>query len=320
MNISFFSENSHSGKIPDKFANARTEFCWQKILDADHHNLCLAAKPDYNIPKYDLGIIIPPKNKQLEFITINKIKSRCSKLAFMQEGSVYAYQDKSPDEQINFYNKLLQANFLLCHNQCDVNYFKGINERTYILPTLMLEEFMPTVTSFKVNGVILGGNWCSYYSGIDSYMVARAAFDQDQIYAPKTGRMNAEESKYCNILSHFYTWRDWIRYLDTFPIAVHLNRSALAGTFALNCARLGIPCIGYSNTDTQRICHPDTTVGLQDINTAKKIILMLKNDKQFYDKCVVTCRNKYIENYSEKIWLEKWKDICTSENIYAKFD
>jgi hypothetical protein len=81
-------------------------------------------------------------------------------------------------------------------------------------------------------------------------------------------------------------------------------RTHAAGTFALNCAYLGIPCIGYKGLDTQEICHPNLTVEIGDLVTAKKLITLLK-DKDYYKEQSQIAINNYKNNYTE----EKFKQI-----------
>ena len=76
-------------------------------------------------------------------------------------------------------------------------------------------------------------------------------------------------------------------------------RTHAAGTFALNCAYLGIPCIGYEGLDTQEKCHPNLTVKLGDLVTAKKKLTLLRNDKHFYTECSITSKLNYNKYFHE---------------------
>ena len=87
-------------------------------------------------------------------------------------------------------------------------------------------------------------------------------------------------------------------------------RTHAAGTFSLNCAYLGIPCIGYKGLDTQDILHPDLSVEVGDIESANALAIRLRDDKDFYDKCVNTTTTNYDKHYKESVWLEKWKEMC----------
>ena len=58
---------------------------------------------------------------------------------------------------------------------------------------------------------------------------------------------------------------DWINKLSEFRYGIQLG-TASAGTFNLNCSFHGIPCIGYSNVNTQDILHPLTTIKVKSSN------------------------------------------------------
>ena len=84
-----------------------------------------------------------------------------------------------------------------------------------------------------------------------------------------------------------------------------MMRTHAAGTFALNCAYLGIPCIGYKGLDTQQICHPNLTIELGDIEKAKELLGNLKKDSYFYKECSDQALANYKEHYTEQTFLNK---------------
>ena len=94
-------------------------------------------------------------------------------------------------------------------------------------------------------------------------------------------------------------WKQWISKLNEFKIGVHLMRTHSAGTFALNCAYLGIPCIGYKGLDTQELCHPELSVEVGNIGHAKELLGRLKNDKEFYQECSKQAKEMYKVYYDE---------------------
>ena len=102
----------------------------------------------------------------------------------------------------------------------------------------------------------------------------------------------------------YMNWVEWIKTLNKFKYGVHLMRTHAAGTFALNCAYLGIPCIGYEGLDTQEKCHPNLTVKLGDLSSAKNILLKLKSDKKFYQECSQVAIENYKKYYNEKVFLK----------------
>jgi hypothetical protein len=78
-----------------------------------------------------------------------------------------------------------------------------------------------------------------------------------------------------------------------------------AGTFSLNCAYFGIPCIGNKNVDTQKICHPALSVDVENVEEARILALRLKEDKEFYKQCSKTAKDNYKKYYN----IETWKKI-----------
>ena len=87
-----------------------------------------------------------------------------------------------------------------------------------------------------------------------------------------------------------------------------------AGTFALNCAFLGIPCISYAQSDPQRLCQPDLSVDLYDVEKARELADRLVMDWDFYDHCSKTAIKNYDSNYSESIFIEYMKKVFSEKD------
>ena len=83
-----------------------------------------------------------------------------------------------------------------------------------------------------------------------------------------------------------------------------------AGTFSLNCAYFGIPCIGNEKVDTQRLCHPDLSVDVDDVEKASKLAKKLK-DKDFYNHCSRTALMNYKEHYNIENLPETAEHVIT---------
>ena len=66
-----------------------------------------------------------------------------------------------------------------------------------------------------------------------------------------------------------------------------------AGTFAMNCSYLGIPCVGYMEADTQRKLHPQLSVKIGDVEKARNLCKKLRDDKNFYNLQVETTKQNY---------------------------
>ena len=265
MKIAFFTESNFEGKIPRNFDNMRTEYAWYVSLDSTHHPIYKLHELDDNT--YDLGIVIIPK-KNIENLSqypmVKEMKRTCSKIGFMQEGPYWYFQDYPMEQQIWFYNTLMEMDVVFGHNKSDVEYFKGLTKKQHVYqnPSLMItDEIKPTTKPEDRRGVIIGGNMVRWYGGFDSYIIAQE-FDED-IYAPSMGRKIKREDEMDITHLPYMNWLEWMNNLSQFKYAVHLMPTHAAGTFALNCAYHGIPCIGYSGLDTQSHCHPQLTIKIK---------------------------------------------------------
>ena len=299
MNIVFFSESNIRGKLPRNFENARTEIAWAITLDAEW---CpIGEEP---LGKYDLGIVIIPKNNPN--VDITKLRKWCGKIAIMQEGPHWFFQDYTIDKQFNYFNTLMDADLVYCHNESDVNYYLGLGcKDVRVMRSLMITDGLVPRNEWG-NGTMIGGNFVSWYGGFDSYIVAREI--GNPISCPSMGRKQPQEDAIEDIQYLSYmSWREWITCLSQYDIGVHLMRTHAAGTFALNCGFHGIPCIGYKGLDTQEILHPLTTVEVGDLDEAKRIGKKLKDDEKFYKLCVDTTQKRYEANYTEEVWKRNWE-------------
>ncbi len=119
MKIAFFSETGNNQKYPRDFPNARTEVGWCLALDAPMCSLDVLPKEHF-----DLGIIIIPKNNPK--VSLDFIRNCCDKVAVMQEGPHWYFQDYQIDKQFHYYNTLMDADWVYCHNESDVNYYLGL--------------------------------------------------------------------------------------------------------------------------------------------------------------------------------------------------
>lgn len=300
MKIAFFTEMGFNGKIPRTHNNMRVEFAWMCALEADHYNI-----KDIPVERYDLGIVIIPK-KNPDF-NIDGLKLSCDKVAVMQEGPNWYWQDYSLEQQIWYINTLAQADIIFTHNESDRKYYQGLIDHpdVRVMPSLMIEDTIPKNIDCARSGVIIGGNMTSWYGGFDSMMIAQTF--GEQIYAPSMGRKIAREEELEIQHLPYMEWSAWIQQLNNFKYGVHLMRTHAAGTFALNCAYLGIPCIGYYGLDTQEICHEPLTVQVGDLAAARQKAKMLRNDPEFYLYCSNSCKEQYKEHYSEDKFYNTFK-------------
>ena len=304
MNVGFFTEGGFEGKIPKDYNNMRTDAAWMYLTDATHHPLFKINTLSDNT--YDVGVMILPKKRRMymDFPLLEEYRRVCKKVTVMQESYYNYWQDSSIEEQIWYFNFITEMDIIFCHNDVDLDYYHGLtNVRTELMPTVMITDGIVRRNEWG-NGTIIGGNWVKDYGGFDSYQVALEL--GNPITAITTGRMKPEESQMLNHIS-WVMWREWIDILSQFNVGVQLGTAA-AGQFQLNTSFHGIPCIGYSNLNTQRILHPLTTVELGDIDKAKDIARKLKDDK-FYNLCMETTQKRFEKYYSEEMFVKNWKRI-----------
>ena len=304
MKIGFFSEAGYEGKVPRNHLNMRTDVAWVCALDAAHHPLPTISKLPDNL--YDVGVMILPKKREklLNYPLLKQYRRVCKTVTVMQESYYNYWQDSSIEEQIWYFNFITSMDLIFCHNDIDLKYYNGLtNVRTELLPSVMITDDIVRRNEWG-DATIIGGNWVWAYGGFDSYQVAQEI--GHPITAVTTGRMKPEEEQVLNHIP-WVMWREWIDILSQFNIGVQLG-TASAGTFNLNCSFHGIPCIGYSNVNTQKILHPLTTVEVGEIDKAKEIANKLKDEK-FYKLCMETTLKRYENYYSEEIFLEHWNGI-----------
>jgi hypothetical protein len=188
-------------------------------------------------------------------------------------------------------------------------YYKGLFPNKPVRPigTLMIDTLIKDIQPITGDKAIIGGNFARWYGGFESYMIANNF--EVPIWAQTSHAMREHEGNVDN-LTHLprMMWSEWMAVLSTFKYGVHMMPTVAAGTFALNCAYFGIPCIGNMDVDTQMLCHPATSVMVHDLESAREMAIMLKEDKGFYNKCSKTAKENYEELFSQNVWTERMKN------------
>ena len=303
--IIWFTEGGWQGKVSLDNPNMRNDVSTKWLLGAEHY-------PIFQMPQilehfgekhFDLGIVTLPKthvDKLMTFDMTGDLKKLCRKTISMQEGPHWYYQDYTMEQQIWWYNSLTEFDMLFAHNHKDVNYYRGITDKSvHKMPTLLLADRLGILPRSEWgDAVVIGGNMVRWYGGFDSYVVAQQ-FDMP-IVAPSMGRKIDREDELDIQYLPYMTWVDWMNNLSQYHVGVHMMPTHAAGTFTLNCAFHGIPCIGYEGLDTQEELHPLLSVTDGDMAGAIKLAKKLKDDK-FYEECSVMCR----ENYKKSMYTEE---------------
>ena len=306
MNVAFFSEGGYVGKVPRNHPNMRTDLAWVSSLQAVHHPITSV----HTIPKssYDVGVVIVPKNKQhlLDYPLLEELKRVCRKICVMQEGTYWMFQEHNVQSQIWYYNLLQSVDLILCHNDVDLLYYKGITDtQCELMPTLMITDYIKIWEGEK-SGVMIGGNWGPVYRGFDSYVVSKVF--EDNISAITSGRIKEDENLLDINHLPWVNWLTWMYELSKFKYGVHLGVPG-AGIFNLNCAYLGIPCIGHKSVNTQKYLHPDLAIEEGNIEKARQLAHKLSSDEEFYKYCSTKSKKLFNKLYSENEFTNKLTKI-----------
>lgn len=319
MKVAFLTEMEFQGKIPWDHPNMRTEFAWMNALNATHYNL----RQLDQVKNYDAVFLILPKGKvylSAEGIALINSQNPVSdilsfpykekltklgnkKIFYIQEGPTWWFNDYEIVDQINFYNQLNSFDGILAHNEHDVKFYKGLlpDKPVQAIGTLMREFFIKDIIPSPEDKTIIGGNFAHWYGGFQSYIVAQEF--KNPIWAQDSHCKRLNEDQLPN-LNHFprLIWNDWIKELSNFKYAIHLMPTIAAGTFSLNCAYFGIPCIGNELVDTQLKCFPELSVNVEDVDKARKLAVRLNNDNEFYKMCSVNAKVNYKQYYNDVLW------------------
>lgn len=305
MTTLFFSEiGSPLGtKFPRNFPNMRTDCSWAVAINAPVFS--------FNSSNFsgDLGImIVPKKNPQSAFEFFERNRVKCKYWSVMQEGHNIGWQDYSVPDQIQYVKLLNEVDLIFCHNGMDKRYFDGLipNKNVAVLSSLMISDAIPD-EAMKVpqnrNNCLINGNWTSWYSAQDSFFVAQEF--GCEIFAPSMGRKQEYED-YIEDITYFpyMNWSQWMIEVNEMKYGVNLMRTFAAGTFSLNLAHCGIPCIGWDYLDTQRVCFPNLSIPVGDMVSARFVAKLLKNDVDFYNECATTAQQNYWKYFSETKFVQ----------------
>jgi hypothetical protein len=309
--IAFISELPFNGKVGRNHPHMRTEFAQFCALEADHYcytNISMMGS-------YDHIILFISKSDAIRNWLLNSpdlvsgLRKNGDKIWFMQESTAQIYHKFELQHQIRHYNLLQEVDGILTENVTDYSYFKGVvgaSKDIHTIPTLIIaDNFMKLRNVRRENKTMIGGNFNEWYAGFDSYLIA-TEFD-NHISVPKMRNVSSED-QLVEVLPHI-SFNEWMKLLSTYKYAVHLMPNITAGTFSLNCSFLGIPCIGYSEADTQRLCQPELSVEKYDLEKAQRLAKMLKQDDDFYNECSINAIQNHDKYFGEDVFLDYMKTI-----------
>lgn len=310
LKIAFVTENQFTGKINPLATNRRTDVEWIIMLDATHFHWSQINENPNLLREFDATIFILPKTHPEQINTIRKCQGITTRI-LMQEGPSNYWLDYPTQIQIEYYNLLQEMDAIFCHNEYDKKYYQSITSKpVYIMPTFInLAFILQNIQHPKKldNSVFIAGNAGNWYNGVTSALVIRDIPEIKIVGFPTMGRKLPNEEILMSMITNkevkYVPFCDWSKFAQTlgfFKYAVHMMPTIAAASFQLQCAAMGVACIGNRDVDTQRICFPDLCVKPYDIRRARELLHQLVEDNDFYEMIIQKAR-KNVEQFSASL-------------------
>ena len=236
---------------------------------------------------------------------------------------VYIYQDgeigwwNQVDTRLQawWYNQLRASNGILVPNSTDIPFYRGLfpDKEIKVIRSVMTDEGL-NKTKFKPqeNRTIVTGPLTREYNGFSQVLIAHHADMPIDIPPMGESRMPKDSWEMAPNLGINYlkymSWVDWMYNLSRYKIGYMMSAATASGSFALNCAYLGIPCIGDKRADTQSILFPDLAIDVFDNKKALDLTLKLKKDLDFYIEVSNKAKRLYKKEFTKEKMLKLLQD------------
>lgn len=316
------SEMGFEGIFPTDYPHLRVLETQLRFLDAYHYpiNKLLSENKQYNgnlLFNIGKGGFDKPYIKYLYENypnTVNTLKQKFHKVYLYQDGEIGWWSQVDVKLQVWWYNQLQEADGILVPNETDIPFYEGIfpGSDIKVIRSVMTDEgldknkFKP-----KENRVIINGPLTMEYNGFSQIILAHNTGMEIDIPPMGESRMPKDSWGMAPNLGINYlpymSWIEWMYNLSRYKIGYMLMPAMASGSFALNCAYLGIPCIGWKKADTQRILFPDLAIDLFDNKKALELTLKLTNDPDFYNKVSTKAKEIYHKEFTQEKMLELLK-------------
>ena len=248
--------------------------------------------------------------------TVNLLQEKFEKVYIYQDGEIGWWNQVDTRLQAWWYNQLRMANGILVPNSTDVPFYKGLfpDKEIKVIRSVMTDEGLDK-TKFKPkeNRTIVTGPLTREYNGFSQLLLAHNLDMPIDIPPMGESRMPKDSWEMAGNLGVNYlkymTWAEWMYNLSRYKVGYMMSAATASGSFALNCAYLGIPCIGDKRADTQSILFPDLAVDVFDNEKALELTFKLKNDLDFY----IEVSNKAKKLYKQEFTKEKMLKLLQNE-------
>ena len=324
MNIKYStSEMGFEGYFPVNYPNLRVLETQLLYLESYHlpiHKILTEGKKYkgnllYNIGKggFEKPYISDLYHNYHNIVSL--LQEKFDEIYIYQDGEIGWWNQVDTRLQAWWYNQLRAANGILVPNSTDIPFYKGLfpDKEIKVIRSVMTDEGLDK-TKFKPqeNRTIVTGPLTREYNGFSQVLIAHNADMPIDIPPMGESRMPKDSWEMAPNLGinylNYMSWVDWMYNLSRYKIGYMMSAATASGSFALNCAYLGIPCIGDKWADTQSILFPDLAIDVFDNKKALDLTLKLKKDLDFYIEVSNKAKRLYKKEFTKEKMLKLLQD------------
>ena len=324
MNIKYAtSEMGFEGYFPVNYPNLRVLETQLLYLEAYHlpiHKILNDGKTYkgsilYNIGKggFEKPYISDLYHNYHNVVSL--LQEKFDEIYIYQDGEIGWWNQVDTRLQAWWYNQVRASNGILVPNSTDIPFYKGLfpDKEIKVIRSVMTDEGLDK-TKFKPqeNRTIVTGPLTKEYNGFSQVLIAHNADMPIDIPPMGESRMPKDSWEMAPNLGinylNYMSWVDWMYNLSRYKIGYMMSAATASGSFALNCAYLGIPCIGDKRADTQSILFPDLAIDVFDNKKALDLTLKLKKDLDFYIEVSNKAKRLYKKEFTKEKMLKLLQD------------
>ena len=246
---------------------------------------------------------------------VAQLKEKFEEVYIYQDGEIGWWNQVDTRLQAWWYNQLRASSGILVPNSTDVSFYKGLfpDKEIKVIRSVMKDEGLDK-TKFKPkeNRTIVTGPLTREYNGFSQLLLAHNLDMPVDIPPMGESRMPKDSWEMASNLGinylQYMSWTEWMYNLSRYKIGYMMSAATASGSFALNCAYLGIPCIGDKRADTQSILFPDLAIDVFDNEKALELTFKLKKDLDFYIEVSNKAKRLYKQEFTKEKMLKLLQD------------
>ena len=246
---------------------------------------------------------------------VNLLQEKFDGVYIYQDGEIGWWNQVDTRLQAWWYNQLMASDGILVPNSTDVSFYKGLfpDKEIKVIRSVMTDEGLDK-TKFKPkeDRTIITGPLTREYNGFSQLLLAHNLDIPIDIPPMGESRMPKDSWEMAPNLGinylQYMSWVEWMYNLSRYKVGYMMSAATASGSFALNCAYLGIPCIGDKRADTQSILFPDLAIDVFDNKKALDLTFKLKNDLDFYTEVSNKAKRLYKKEFTKEKMLKLLQD------------